>query len=279
MIRSLLSGFVIFLLFLSLVVFGISWDLSSSLKYNNVEINTLNVARGILDSQINISQQMENGAPLIEQYCQQGHQSFSTNYQGYNITILCNDTNNPSQMINDTLKSLIKDIYSQNYNCSYWNCFKSESTPLFLISEESYQYWKRIFYYSLAASAILIASFVLLSKKRKNSPLTIGIAIAASSLPLFAIQKIMSTLPDPFSGIGSVFFSQSNYVFLRMIIIGGTLIIAGIIIKLILSGFKIYNWFHKRSEEKSTKEVTKKETEKQDKGNIQKDKKAKPNKK
>lgn len=257
MIRGFLEAAVGVLLFFSLFAFGISWDLSSSLSYQNVENNAVNAALSLMGSQAGLTQQVDNSMPLIKQYCQQSQKDISLNYKGYNITISCSDENaTASKLINDTMKNVIKSVYYAKYNCGYWDCFSSASAstngiPLFLVSEKSYEYWKRIFDYSIASSILLIGLFVLLSKKRESSSLPVGILLALSALPLLAIQKVISGLPNMVSGITSLFFSQTNYVFVRMIIAGGILTAAGIAVRIAVGGSRLYDHFHKKGDGKN----------------------------
>ena len=248
MIRGLFAAFAGFLLFSSLLAFGISWDLSSSLKYENVEANAVEAMLNVLNSQMNITQQIDQNLPMIQQYCRTNPQGLVLNYQGYNITISCQDANgNSTELVKNTLKNFVNEIYYTNYDCNYWGCFKKYSgSPLFLLSEKSYSYWKNIFYYSAAATIALFIAFSLLYKKKENLMITSGIIIMLSSLPLLVMQKILSTFPKIVSDVGSVFFSQSGIVFLTMVISGAVITGVGIILRVFGIGVKIYEIFEKR---------------------------------
>jgi len=248
MIRGFFTAFVGFLLFLSLLSFGISGDLSSSLKYENVQANAANTALNILNSQMNITQQVDQSLPMIQQYCRLNPGNINLNYQGYNITVSCADANsNATELIRSTMNNFIKNIYYTNYNCNYWDCLKQYSgSPLFLISEKSHNYWKNIFYYLAAISSALFVAFGLLYKKKENLMITTGIIVMLSSLPLLLLQKILSTFPAIVANVGSVFFSQSRTMFLIMMISGVVITGAGILIRIFGIGTKIYEIFARR---------------------------------
>jgi len=168
-------------------------------------------------------------------------------YQGLSVNITCNDTKNGiSGLVSKTVKGFVNQIYYQKYNCNYWDCFNSSSSsglPLFLISEMSRNYWRGIFYLAIAASAALAVGLVFFMKKREKLPILLGFLIMLSALPLLAIQKVLAFFPKMVSDVAGVFFSQSNFVFWRMIILGGAVILVGLIIELFRAGFKIYNMF------------------------------------
>jgi membrane-bound ClpP family serine protease len=114
-----------------------------------------------------------------------------------------------------------------------------------------------LFYYSLAA-AILSAIILLFLFKRKYDLLFLsGIVLIVSSLLLMGIGKLISMFSNQIiSGIALIFFSQTNFVFIRMLIAGIALIVAGLIVELFRAGFKIYDMFSRfenRAEENKAK--------------------------
>lgn len=252
MIRGLFVVLFSVLILLSMTVAGISWDLSSSLNYNQVQKQAVNLFP-LIDQQLNLTQVLDSNLPAIKQYCV-SHSDFVFSYSGYVFDISCADVNSESALINSTIKTFIASMYYKQYGCSYWSCFDSYSTPTFLISQESENYWSQIFYVSLAASALLAAVLLLFVRKKRSLPLLVGGLMILSSLPVFGIGKIISSVSNKtVSGIISLLFSQSSTIFFRMIIAGGIILFIGLVIELFYAGFKIYDMFSKDEKIESKK--------------------------
>ena len=206
MIRGFFLTLLNILLFLSLLTMITSWDLSSSLKYENVQNGMVNLSP-LIGSQFNLSQQAYNNPDLI--------------------------------------KNFTSDLYYKNYNCSYWNCLNQYYIP-FLISEQSENYWNNLVYISLAISILITIIIFFLIEKKQNLFFPVGILIIIASLPLLLINQILSHLSNvEISLLVSILLSQFHYVFIRMIIIGIIILLIGIIIKLSQAGSKIYEKFSK----------------------------------
>jgi cell division protein FtsL len=169
-------------------------------------------------------------------------------------------SSNASLVLNNTMKNLLNETYYKNYTCGYWDCLNSsETSPMFLISEKSQHYWSGMAYTTLIISLLLIALLILLTPKKQSVLFTTGTVLVLDALPLLAFQKIFSWFPAIVSQIGEIFFSQSNYVIIRMIALGAALIVAGLIIELFLAGFKIYNLFHRKEKHEEEKKEIKEE--------------------
>ncbi|MFZ1970643.1 MAG: hypothetical protein WAU65_00475 [Candidatus Nanoarchaeia archaeon] len=250
MIKSFFIALSCILLFLSLLTAAISLDLSSSLKYENIQNQAANLSP-IINQQFNIIQQVDENLPLIKNYCN-NNPDYVFSYEGYVLHFPCQDVNKDEiTIITDTIENFISDSYYKTYNCSYWNCFNQYS-PLFLISEKSDNYWQKIFYISLAVFIITTAILFILFKKKQNLPFIVGGFMVIASLPLLGISQILSHLQNvTLSSAASLLFSQSNYIFIRMIIIGVGILLIGIIIELFRAGFKIYDMFSKHEVPKS----------------------------
>lgn len=257
MIRKILIPILGVLLVISLTVTAISWDLSESLQYNNIQNQVVNIAGKIITQNVNLTDQINKNRILIEEYCK-SNSDFIFSQQGLTFNVSCKDMNkSPSEIVNQTIKNFIKDLYYKQYNCNYWDCLNSSNLPTFLISKKSQIYWKNIFTYSLGASLLLITALFFLFEKKSNLSLTVGTLTIFTALPLLGIQKILSIFPKTISQITSIFFSQSNYVFIRMMLIGGGILLIGIIIKLFETGFNIYNLFSRHQEQENTSQEPK----------------------
>ena len=244
MIKGILRVLCSTLLLISMIVLGISWDLSSSLNYNNVQSQAVNLFP-IVDQTVNITQILDNKLSVIKDYCV-SNSDFVFNYGGYVFETPCSSINRgESAIINDTINNFIKGLYYKNYSCDYWKCFSNYSTsPFFLVSQTSEDYWSNLFRMSIVVSIILAGILFLLIEKKKNFPIVIGITTIVSSLPLLGIGKIISGVSNKLvSEIVSLFFSQSNTIFITMMIAGIVMVFIGLIIELFDVEFKIYDLF------------------------------------
>lgn len=243
MIRGILTILSSTILLISLIVMGVSWDLSSSLNYNQVQNQAVNLFP-LIDQKLNISQALNNKLPIIKEYCI-SNPDFIFSYQGYVFDISCANVNKEeSAIINNTIKSFVGSLYYKQYNCNYWDCFYNLSSPFFLISEKSENYWTHLFYTSVTVSILLAGILFLFVKKKRNFPLLIGSTVIISSLPLLGIKTIISKISNTnVSKISSLFFSQSNTIFIIMVIIGILFLFGGLVIELFEAESKIYKFF------------------------------------
>lgn len=243
-----LASVVFFLAVLSSAMFLI---VSSSLDYKIVQNQTVNLLVNQLSNQINITHELDSRLLTIENYCQTGVE-YLFGYQNYTFRVTCADINKgSSSIINNTIRNFVQDIYYGNYSCNYWDCF-NKYAPTFLISEKSRNYWQNWFYYSMVALLISAAALFLLIKKKRNLPFVAGGTIVTAALIILALGNLLGSIANGMiSQIVNIFFSKSTFVFIRMIIIGGLLLIAGLVIELYRVEFKIYNLFSKLGEKKS----------------------------
>jgi hypothetical protein len=254
-IRGLLLVFVSIILLLSVLCSGIFYTISSSLEYNTVQNHAVSVIQPLVE-QLNLTQIVDANKEIITTYCE-NNPEYVFSYQGYTFQFSCQDINSTSSIISDAIKNFVSNLYYQQYNCNYWDCFGKYSPPLFLISEKSQEYWLNLFYMALAASVLSIVLLFFLFRKKYDLLFFSGGVLVVSAFAILGIGKLLATLSNQLiSNIALVFFSQTNLVFLRLVIAGGALIFAGLIVELFRAGFKIYNMFarfRKRGEEDSDK--------------------------
>ncbi len=246
MIRGFLTVLASVALFLSMLVVGISWDISSSLNYSHVQDNAVNIAFEFLNLQPDMPQ-INSSIIYLKDLCRV-NSYIPLNFQGYSFNVSCSGIENKSssEILNDTLKSFVGSVYSSKYDCNYWDCFSQ--SPLFLVSQKSYDYWNNIFRSSIGASILLSVALFFLVRKKQNLPFVIGPTAIISALPLLAVRKIISLLPQAFSEISNIFFSQSEIIFIRMVVIGGIIIFIGLVLKLYEAESWLYKFFSKLSE-------------------------------
>jgi len=277
-IRGVLLVFVCVVLFLSLFVGNILLTLSSSLRYENVKPELVSFLGDVVNEQLNIEEKLNSLLPVIELYCQTNQQYFF-DYGESNIVIPCNImTQGSSAIVNYGVNSLVEQYYYADYNCNFWDCFSEGDVPLFLISEKAQGYWQNRFYFALLLSVALAALVFLLVEKKTNFFLLVGGLTIISSLPLIKIGDVTSFSSGFFGNLGEyvseiivVFFNQSHSVFIKVLILGGVIVVTGIILKIFHIGFAISNFFEKIKSKKkvgkikSTKGVINKNKEKSSK--------------
>ncbi|MCL5730416.1 MAG: hypothetical protein M1165_02515 [Candidatus Pacearchaeota archaeon] len=226
MIRGLLIVLSSVLLFVSLLIAGISWDLSSSLQYKSIEGNAVSFIGQISGQQINITQQIESGMNMLKFYCAT-NQEYRATLQNYTFRLSCQSVNSgesASQLASEVITNFVSDAYNASYSCTYWDCFGKYPAPTFLISRQAEFYWRSIFYYSLIAVLGLSAALFFLVEKKRNFPFVIGWNVVLASLPILGISKLLPILNNKLiSDAASLFFSQSTATFIRMILVSAAL--------------------------------------------------------
>ncbi len=253
-VRGILFVLVSIILLLSVLSSSILFTVSSSLKYEVVQKQATNIVQ-LLSEQLNLTQQIDSNLGLIEAYCKT-NSDYVFSYQNYAFHFSCQDVNSTSLIINDTINNFVSDSYYKQYNCNYWDCFNKYSPPIFLISDKSQSYWNSLFYVSLAV-AILSGIILFFLFKRKYDLLFLsGGAIIVSSLVILGIEKLLVTFSNQIiSDMLLLFFSQSNFVFVRLLIAGIILVFAGLLVELFRAGFKIYNMFSRVGETDSDDKI------------------------
>ncbi len=241
-IRGLLVVFISIVLILSVLASSIFFTISSSLDYKNVQGPEINALQPII-AQLNLVEIINSKSSYIVEYCKT-NSDFVYNYQNYTLHFPCQDANNTSLILNDTINNFVSDSYHQHFDCGYWDCFEKYSPEAFLISEKSHDYWSNLFYIALAAAVVSGVALIFLFKKKYDLLFLLGVALILSAFLISGIGKLITSLANQLlSSFSSIFFSQINSVFWKLIIAGGILIIAGLVVELFRVGFKIYDMF------------------------------------
>jgi len=288
---GVLRGFglviVSILLFLSLLSAGIFATLNYSLTYENVQPKIYTIADSIITEQIGTEKVVNQLTPFLEIYCQNNTEIIQ-NFEGYTFVFPCTVIEQGyDSIINYTVNYLVQDFYYKDYNCSFVNCFKETSVPIFLVSEHAKDYWKSSFNKSIIAILILIGLTILLIEKKSNSPILVGSLFVASSLIILQLKNIGTAITklilSPISvalsnesskelitQVVEMFFSESSKVFLWMFIAGIILIAIGIVLKLTTLGIKIKNWIEKIKSKKKIENLEQNQKNIQKKVNVKK---------
>jgi len=272
-VRGSLSVIVGVLIFISLMLSGIFLNLSLSLQYENVRDGITPIVSNFTDESDSVGRISEKAISVAQIYCNITNQSnFMIQEGNYNINISCESVaEGKDSVIDEVVGEILYDVYYEEYNCTFLECFEETEAPFFLISEKSQEYWQGKFRYALILSLVLLVPFFFLMQKRKNFPLVVGSLIIIASLPLLGFGKIISALPDNIlTNMGAIFFTQSHFVFLRMIIFGGIFIVVGVLIKLFGVGFGIRNLIEKIRTSKKEQSIKKSSVKKDSKKNLKK---------
>lgn len=244
LIRGALLIFASVVFFFAVLSSAMFLTISSSLAYSSVQNQTVNIVNQF-SSQINVTQEITNRLPTIINYCKSdGNYSFQ--YQNNTFKINCSDLNKSiSTIINGTINNFIRDTYYANYSCNYWDCFdKYQST--FLISQKSRNYWQNWFYYSMIALLISGTALFFLVKKKRHLPFVMGTTIIVASLIVLELGNLLGSITnETVSQLVSIFFSKSTYIFIRLLIIGGIIMLIGLAMELFHVEFKIYTLLSK----------------------------------
>ena len=175
----------------------------------------------------------------------------------YTFVIPCDILNeteeSTSAMVSQGIENIIEQIYYDNYNCKFWNCFKVTKLPFFLISEKAKNYWQEKFYFTLIIFGILAVLILFLTKHKQNTPIIVGSLLVISSLPLLKLEKIIGSIAgDSYLLFIGIFFNKIGSVFWIVFIVGLIFILAGIALKLLSLDF-IKEIFSRKSIQKPSK--------------------------
>lgn len=143
------------------------------------------------------------------------------------------------------LDNFAEEIYYAEYNCGFWDCF-GDGQPLFLVSEKARDYWDSKFYFVVGISLVLVVLIFFLVESKINFPLVVGALLIVASLPFIKLESFLLYFSE--NGVFqylAIFFSQSFYVFFRMIVLGVIIFVIGILFKFFDFGFKIHGFFQR----------------------------------
>ena len=257
------SGIVIVsvLLFVSILIGGISLSMGLSLSYDNVQPQIHSLVAGIVEDSIGAESITNQLTPYLETFCLENTE-IVYNFEGYTMVYPCSVVEEGhDSILNHSVDYLVSDFYYKDYDCAFTECFGESDIPLFLVSNHAKNFWQSLFFKALIASLVLAGLIVLLLENRINSLLLVGCLVLGGSLVVLASKKIgvfiagvfLSPLSSAFSDgnsellskVVSIFFLESSQVFLWMFILGLILIGVWIIFHLTGFGFKIKEWIDK----------------------------------
>ena len=133
-IRGSLLVIVCILLFIVLLLSGIFLTLSLSLKYENVQEGLVSVTKGLTDDKFglieegfNLTERMNEAREFMREHCQ-NETSYVFAGGGYTFVLPCyileELDENPRALIDQGMENIVEQVYYDDYNCKFWNCFQ-----------------------------------------------------------------------------------------------------------------------------------------------------------
>jgi hypothetical protein len=239
-----LFSIVLFVSLFSLIFFGI---LSSSLTYSNVETQAISIIHNFIDEGMNVTSLVTQNYPFIQEYCK-NYSNYVFNAQGYTFDIPCSiSLQGQEAIIEEGIRDLIHQVYYKDYGCQFLDCFNKSEIPVFLISEQSANFFSTLFYCSIGISFILILLCFFLIKKKSNFFILLGIFLIILSLPFIKIASLINLLSTKITiQFLTIFFSESSYISILSLLIGIISLVFGLVFGI---GFSVFGWFSKFKKE------------------------------
>ena len=222
------------LLFLCFLVGNIFLTLSLSLEYETVQPELISVIENIAKTEINLTEKINSNFEFMELYCQ-NYSEFVFSQEGHTFIIPCETVSQGSEaVLNQGIDDLVKEIYYQEYDCNFWDCFQKTERPFFLVSEKAQNYWSSKFYFALIVSIILIGLMFLLIENRLNLLIVVGSLLTIASIPFMKFNWALAFISNEFiSQFFTIFFIKSYTVFLTNLIFGIIILGAGITLRIL----------------------------------------------
>tara|TARA_B100001971_G_C18256056_1_gene582206 strand:- start:168 stop:974 length:807 start_codon:yes stop_codon:yes gene_type:complete len=253
----LLVSFLAGNLFLTLTLSMTPEDLQKEIVSNFDEITEL------AEDDINLTKELEENFYIIEEYCI-NNSDYVFSEQGYTVDIPCDVVEQgPDAVMEEGISDIVDKIYYEEYSCdSFWKCLFNSENPLFLVSEQTKDYLKNKFYYSLVISLFLILIMFCLVEQKTNLFLATGSLLMISSLPFMKVNVLFSFFNYSFLQFLPILFSKAYFVFLITFIAGIILLLLGIVLKFFNIGIFISEKLDKLASKKKTskRKSSKKET-------------------
>jgi len=265
----IISVFLFIILFLGNVFFV----LSLSLDYENVQEELGPVLQNLTENKLNITvgdfnltEEMGEAFEFMREHCQ-NETAYVFARGGYTFVLPCDlleeIDEDPQSLINQGMENIVEQIYYDDYDCEFWNCFQKTGLPLFLISEKAKNYWQDKFYFTLIAFAVMVILIFFLVEHKQNTLIIVGSILLLSSLPLLKLEKIIgSIIGNSYFAFIGVFFNKIDTVFWIVFFSGLIIIGAGIALRFLHRDFikkkfskKDVQKLIKKSDEKKNTEV------------------------
>lgn len=275
-IRGSLLFIVSAVFFVTLLLGSVFLTMSLSLKYENVEkevpLIVENLTEGTFDlfeENFNLTGEMERASEFMINYCYQNNtlnqssfaspessedssMSYVFSAGGYVFVIPCSVLDeldeNPQALAEEGISNIVNNIYYEEYDCDFWDCFKTVSPDFsffslfgekqiewkgafFLVSEKARDYWNKKFNSSLIVLVVLTVLIFLLIGEKQNAPILIGALMMSASFVLLWFENILKGITKLYLIFFSLFFSKTGTVFWIVFISGLIIFGAGLALR------------------------------------------------
>ena len=249
MIRGGALVIVSVLFICALVVTALFWTISSSLEYDIVEDELIEVVRAAALEQTGFESGVNSNILNMQLNCKNDSEYvYADESFGETFTIPCEVVANGSEsVIEYNLRTLVEESYYQEYECEGWilGCVEELDSPFILVSDYSCDYFHGKFYFALMISLVLLGAMFFLAEGKSSFFISSGFLILLSALPFVKLDWLFSFLDDSFLEMFTIFFSQAPSVFWKVFIIGILFLIIGVVMKMMSVGFKVSEFFNR----------------------------------
>jgi hypothetical protein len=269
LLKGGLLFFAVSLLFVSLLISAITLTISTSLDQEKLQDEIAQTvaeefAKSSLDSNnTEFTESIEESFPELERECETNEEVVVEDEEGRPVaTIPCEAVEQGAEsVVEEVLNSLAKNFTDSAID----EITEEEKSPLrifhnLFLSENSKDFWKKGFYYSIFFSLILAVAVFFLVEKKTSLPITLGTLLMVASLPIFLASLISSNLESSILRPIAVLFSNAYSIFTIYIVSGFLLIILGVGLKFLEATYSISekftftdNLFNKKEEVKTKK--------------------------
>lgn len=254
LIRGGLLVIVSVLFFVGLLVGGLFYTLNSSLEYENVKIQIYDLANKTLSEKLSTKQILDKNLDQLKIYCK-NNSFYALNKSEMNIkvNISCESISQGEEAITqEFLNESVEQIYYTSYDCTILKCLEDKDKYFFFVSLQFKEEIASKLYMIYICLFVLIILIFILAKKKHNAFFVTGILFVIASLPFLKLESLFSFLGESALSVTNIFFSKSYLVFIRMIIIGASILIVGFLFRFFELGFKISNMIQKIKGKDST---------------------------
>tara|TARA_Y100000296_G_scaffold86165_1_gene124947 strand:+ start:1964 stop:2767 length:804 start_codon:yes stop_codon:yes gene_type:complete len=223
------------LLLVSFLAGNVFLTLALSITPENIQeqvVSNFDEISELAGENINLTKELEENFYIIEEYCV-NNSDYVFSEQGYTIDISCDVVEQgPDAVMEEGINDIVDEFYYEDYSCdSFWKCFLNSENPLFLFSEQTKDYLKSKFYFSLFISLFLIAIMFFLVEQKTNLFLATGSLLIISSLPFIKVNTLLSFFNYSFLQFLPVLFSKAYFIFTITFITGIIILSLGIALK------------------------------------------------
>jgi hypothetical protein len=225
-----------------LLLLGLSFVISSSLSYDNVNKVLTPIVVGMINQKVNLNQTISSNYIFIQKQCENNTEFVYSDPANSDLVLVvpCEVVKKgPDEFVRHGLEYVINQTYYKEYNCKFFNCFKETSfngLPVFLVSKHTKDYFNNRLYVSFIVLAILFVAILFISEKKGGCLKIFGVLFLIASLPFVLVSKF-----GDWFNLGefvSLFISNSYFIFGIFLFLG--IVFIGLGIGLNISEWKIW---------------------------------------